>query len=189
MSSVIDQIDRAIAMTAVIVKGIPDDQLAAPTPCPGWDVRTELNHLVGGMRIFAAELTATDPGGAHEDNWLGTDPPAAFAAAADLDHAAWHRPSALEGTVRLGFGAVPAPMAALIHLTEVLVHGVDLAVTTGQEHLVDQQSCADLLAIMRGMDFDAFRRPGMFGPALLAPGDAPAHRHLLAFLGRDLTAR
>lgn len=187
MSNVIDQIDRAIIMTAGIVKGITDDRLAAPTPCPEWDVRTELNHLVGGMRIFAAELTATDAGGAHEDDWLGTDPQAAFAAAADLDRAAWQRPDALDGTVRLGFGAVPGPMAALIHLTEVLVHGVDLAVATGQEHRIDQRPCADLLAIMRGMDFDAFRRPGMFGPALSAPTDAPAHRRLLAFLGRDLS--
>ncbi|WP_214323808.1 TIGR03086 family metal-binding protein [Nonomuraea sediminis] len=186
MSSVIDRIDQAIAMTAGIVKGITDDRLAAPTPCPEWDVRTELNHLVGGMRIFAAELTGTDPAGAHEDDWLGGDPHAAFAVAADLDRAAWHRPGALETTVRLGFGAVPGPMAALIHLTEVLVHGVDLAVATDQEHLVDEQACEHLLTTMRGMDFDAFRRPGMFAAEAPAPAGAPAHRRLLAFLGRDL---
>ncbi|WP_214416492.1 TIGR03086 family metal-binding protein [Sphaerisporangium fuscum] len=185
MTTVIDQIDRALAMTTAVVKGVTGDLLPAPTPCPGWDVRTELNHLVGGMRIFAAELGGTEAGGAHEDDWLGTDPQAAYIAAADLDHAAWHRPDALQGTVRLGFGVVPAPMAALIHLTEVLVHGADLAIATRQETLIDEQACADLLEIMRGMDFEAFRRPGMFGPEVAAPADAPAHRRLLAFLGRD----
>ncbi|MEU7835509.1 MULTISPECIES: TIGR03086 family metal-binding protein [unclassified Nonomuraea] len=185
----IAMIDRALDMTAAIVKGITDSRLHAPTPCAGWDVRTELNHMVGGMRVFAAELTATDAGGEHEDDWLGTDPRAAFATAADLDRAAWHRPAALDTTVRLGFGAVPGPMAALIHLTEVLVHGVDLALATDQEHLVDERSCGELLTIMHGMDFDAFRRPGMFGPSVPAPADAPAHRQLLAFLGRDVPAR
>ncbi|MFI7424848.1 TIGR03086 family metal-binding protein [Nonomuraea sp. NPDC049684] len=188
MNNLIDRIDRAIGMTAAIVTGITGDHLAAPTPCPGWDVRAELNHLVGGMRIFAAQLTGADPGGEHEDDWLGADPPAAFAEAARLDRAAWRRPGALERTVRLGFGAVPGPMAALVHLTEVLAHGADLAIATGQERLVDGQSCDDLLAAMRGMDFDAFRLPGMFGPEVHQAGDAPAHRRLLAFLGRDLSA-
>jgi hypothetical protein len=72
-------------------------------------------------------------------------------------------------------------MAALIHLTEVLVHGADLAIATGQEALLDEHACASLLTVMVGMDFDAFRRPGMFGPALSAPADAPAHRRLLPF--------
>jgi uncharacterized protein (TIGR03086 family) len=186
MTAVIDRIDGALDMTTAIVEGITPDRLGAPTPCPGWDVRTELNHLVGGMRIFAAELTGADPGGRHEDDWLGADPRGAFAAAAALDRAAWHRPDALTATVRLGFGAVPGPMAATIHLTEVLVHGADLAVATGQEHLVDHPACDSLLATMRDMDFDAFRRPGMFGPEVPAPVTAPAHRRLLAFLGRDL---
>ncbi|MBL7489974.1 TIGR03086 family protein [Frankia sp. AgB1.9] len=189
MTTVIDQIDRALDVTATVVKGITGDQLTAPTPCPGWDVRTELNHLVGGMRIFAAELTATDAGGEHEDDWLGTDHHAAFATAAALDRAAWQRPDALDTTVRLGFGPTPGPVAALIHLTEVLAHGADLAVATGQESLLDEDACAGLLAIMTGMDFDAFRRPGMFGPAVPAPRDAPAHRRLLAFLGRTLPPR
>ncbi|MGW4960479.1 TIGR03086 family metal-binding protein [Nonomuraea sp. NPDC004186] len=188
MSSVIEQIDRAIDMTAAIVRGIGPDRLGAVTPCPEWDVRTELNHLVGGMRIFAAELTGTEAGADHESDWLGTDPQGAFAVAADLDRAAWHRPGVLETSVRLGFGTVPGPMAALIHLTEVLVHGVDLALATRQEHLVDQRSCEELLAVMRGMDFDTFRRPGMFGPELPAPADATAHQRLLAFLGRAVTS-
>jgi uncharacterized protein (TIGR03086 family) len=180
----IDRIDAALDMTTAVVAGISATQLATPSLCAEWDVRTELNHLVGGMGIFAAELSGTDAGKAHEDDWLGADPQVAFKTAADLDRAAWHRPNALDTTVRLGFGAVPGRMAAQIHLTEVLVHGVDLAVVTGQEDRIDQQLCAELLATMRGMDFSAFRRPGMFGPERPAPADASAHQQLLAFLGR-----
>jgi uncharacterized protein (TIGR03086 family) len=186
MNDVIERIDRALTATAAIVGGIGAAQLAAPSPCPGWDVRDELNHLVGGMRVFAAELTGTAAGADHDADWLGDDPHAAFDRAAGLDRAAWRRPDALQGTVRLGFGEVPAPMAALIHLTEVLVHGVDLAVATGQDALADDSACDHLLTVMQGMDFGAFRRPGMFGPERPAPAGAPAHRRLLAFLGRDL---
>jgi uncharacterized protein (TIGR03086 family) len=187
MTSVIDRIDQAIDMTALIVKGIDGDQFAGASLCPGWDVRTELNHLVGGMHIFAAELTGTEAGAAHEDDWLGADPQAAYFRAADLDHAAWHHPKDLNTTtVRLGFGEVPGPMAALIHLTELLAHGSDLALATGRHHLIDDALCAELLAVMHGMDFTAFRHPDMFGPAVPSPDDAPAHRQLLAFLGRDL---
>ncbi|MEV0147970.1 MULTISPECIES: TIGR03086 family metal-binding protein [unclassified Nonomuraea] len=188
MPPVIDQIGRAIDMTAAIVDGITDDRLTEPTPSGEWDVRTELNHLVGGMRIFAAELTGTDAGGDHESDWLGADPRGAYAEAAVLDRAAWSRPGALQSTVHLSFGAVPGPKAAVIHLTEVLVHGLDLAVATGQEKLADEPMSEELLEIMLGMDFDVFRRPGMFGPAVPAPAGAPAHRRLLAFLGRELPA-
>ncbi|MFI6925385.1 TIGR03086 family metal-binding protein [Nonomuraea spiralis] len=189
MTSVIDQIDRALAMTGHVVEGLTGDRLAAPTLCPAWDVRTELNHLVGGMRIFAAELTGTDGGAAHEDDWLGDDPRAAFALADSLDRDAWHRPGALDGTVRLGFGELPGPMAALVHLTEVLVHGAGLALATGQEALADDAACDELLTIMLAMDFAAFRRPGMFGPEVPADPADPAHRRLLAFTGRRLPSR
>ncbi|MER6667490.1 hypothetical protein ABT256_23295 [Amycolatopsis japonica] len=87
--------------------------------------------------------------------------------AAELDRAAWHRPDALHTTVHLGF-----------------IHGVDLAVTTGQEELVDQRQCAELLDTMWDMDFGAFRRPGMFRPELAAPDGVAAHWRLLAFAGR-----
>ncbi|GAB0105467.1 TIGR03086 family metal-binding protein [Nocardia sp. JMUB6875] len=183
--SLIDRIDNALGTAGVIVAGIDADQLTRDSLCPGWDIGFELNHLVGGMRIFAAELTGTDPGGDHHDDWLGGDHRAAFAAAAELDRAAWARPGALDTTIRLGFGEVPGPMAAVIHLTEIVVHGIDLAVLTGQEHLIDEEQAEHLLTVMRSMDFDAFRRPGMFGPERPVPADAVAHRRLLGFLGRE----
>ncbi|MES9524330.1 TIGR03086 family metal-binding protein [Streptomyces capoamus] len=188
---VVGSIGRALAMTGAVVEAIDGvGGWSAPTPCPEWDARTTLNHLVGGMRIFAAELTGTDPGGAHHDDWLGTDPSAAYRAAAEADRSAWSHAAPTdaalaEATVRLGFGSVPGPMAALIHLTEILVHGLDLAVAADRTDLIDQHLCEDLLARMRRVDMDAFRRPGMFGPQAPAPADAPAHAKLLAFLGRQ----
>lgn len=184
--TIVDRIDLALTMTGTIVDAVTEAQLAQPSLCVGWDLRTELNHLVGGMRIFAAELTATDPGGEHHDDWLGSDHHTAFTTAADLDHAAWHRPDALDTTIRLGFGAVPGPLGALIHLTEVLVHGIDIAVVTDQLHLVDQDACEQLLNTLRGMDFDVFRGPGLFDPQQSVPADAAAYLRLLAFLGRPV---
>ncbi|MFE7796143.1 TIGR03086 family metal-binding protein [Nocardia sp. NPDC057440] len=184
MNAMINRIDRAIDMTAVVVEAIPADRMTAPTPCVEWDVHDLLNHLVGGMNIFAAQLEGLDPGRDHHGDWLGADPHGAYIAAAAGDSAAWHRPDALEQTVRLGFGLVPGPMAAVIHLTEVLVHGIDLAVATDQERLLDQQLCGEMLAIMRDMGIGNFRTPGMFGPERPTSGDAPAHRELFAYLGR-----
>ncbi|MEU0058643.1 TIGR03086 family metal-binding protein, partial [Streptomyces sp. NPDC006334] len=188
--AVVRRIGRALAMTGSVVEAIDNGGgWSTPTPCPGWDARTTLNHVVGGMQIFAAELTGTDPGGEHHDDWLGTDPTGAYRAATEADRAAWHHATPTDAdlaqaTVRLGFGPVPGPMAALIHLTEVLVHGVDLAIAIDRTDLVDQQLCEDLLTRMRQMDMDAFRRPGMFGPEKPAPESASAHVRLLAFLGR-----
>jgi uncharacterized protein (TIGR03086 family) len=184
MTSVIDRIESALDMASVIIAEVTPEQLAAPSLCAGWDVRAELNHLVGGMRIFAAELCRTDAGAHHDDDWLGDDYKGAFGTAEALDRTAWRRPDALDSNLRLSFGAVPAPMAALIHLSEIVIHGADLAVVTGQEHHIDQCLCEQLLADMREMDFDAFRRPGMFGAEMPAPDTAAAHRRLLAFVGR-----
>jgi uncharacterized protein (TIGR03086 family) len=187
MTTVIDQIVSALDMATKVVGDITQDHLAEKSLCLDWDVRDELNHLVGGMRIFAAELTDTDAGADHHADWLGDNHHDAFIAAAELDRAAWNRPGVLDTTVRLSFGPVPGSLAAVIHLTEIVVHGADLAVVTCQEQQIDQRLCARLLADIRAMDFDAFRRPGMFGDELPEPDSAAPHRRLLAFVGRDLT--
>jgi uncharacterized protein (TIGR03086 family) len=187
VANVIGQIDRAVEATGRVVAGVGDDRLTDPTMCTDWDVRALLNHTVGGMRIFTAQLTGTDAGADHEADWLRTDPRAAYTAAAAADHAAWHLPGALAITVHISLGALPGPLAAVIHLTELCAHGADLAVATGREAALDEDLCEELLATMHGMGgIDAYRMPGVFGPEAPAPAGALPHRRLLAYLGRPV---
>ncbi|WP_280243030.1 TIGR03086 family metal-binding protein [Nocardia abscessus] len=190
MDNVIGQIDRALDATGAIVAAVGGAGLAAPTPCRDWDVRAVLNHTVGGMHIFAAALSGTDAGAEHESDWLGGDPQGAYAAAAEVDRAAWHRPDALDGTVDISLGELPGPAAALVHLTEVVVHGVDIAVAIDRPDLADDELCGELLATMQAMGgIETFRAPGIFGPEVVVTDDEPAHRRLLAYVGREVLAR
>ncbi|HLS76406.1 MAG TPA: TIGR03086 family metal-binding protein [Nocardia sp.] len=185
MQNVLGRIDRALDTTAAIVAEVGDEQLAAATPCAGWDVRTVLDHLVGGMHIFAAKLSGNDTGAGTAEGWLGSDPQAAYAAAAEIDRAAWRRPDVPTATVQLSIGPVPAPAAVQIHLTELVVHGLDLALATGRTDLIDDALCAELLDTMRYYGgIDTYRAAGLFGPALPVDADAPGHRALLAYTGR-----
>jgi uncharacterized protein (TIGR03086 family) len=185
---VIDALEAALATTGTLVAGVAATQWSAPTPCPGWDVRTLTNHLVGGLRIFTAQLTGTDASGEHEDDWLGDSPVAAYTAAATGVLAAWRTPGVMTRTLSISLGDVPAPMGAVIELTEVVVHGLDVAVAAGQEDRVDAGQAAALHDLMLGMGMDSFRVPGVFGPAVPVAADTPPHRQLLAFLGRQLPA-
>ncbi|MEV6429337.1 TIGR03086 family metal-binding protein [Nocardia sp. NPDC051463] len=185
MDSVIDQIDRALDMTGAIVATVDDDRLVAPTPCREWDVRAVLDHVVGGMHLFAAALTGMDAGAEHEDDWLGIDPRAAYAAAAEVDRAAWHRPDVLTATVHISMGDLPGSAAAMVHLTELVVHGVDIALAVHRPDLADDELCAELLAAMQAMGgIDGFRKPGMFDAEVPVAADAPAHQRLLGYVGR-----
>ncbi|MEV0742995.1 TIGR03086 family metal-binding protein [Streptomyces sp. NPDC050549] len=186
--AVVRRIERALAATGLVVAGVAEGQWTNPTPCAEWDARTLLNHTVGGMRIFTAELNGAGPVAEHESDWLGADPRGAYAEAAGADSAAWNRPGALDTTVHISLGALPGPMAALIHFTEICVHGVDLAVATDQRALVDEELCGELLALTRGMGgFDAYRVPGVFGPEVRASADAAPHARLLAYVGRTVS--
>jgi uncharacterized protein (TIGR03086 family) len=189
MQDTVNEIDLALSTTAGLVQRIAAEQWTAPTPCAGWDVATVVNHVVGGMRLYTAELTGIPADGAHEDDWLGNDPLGAYRDAATQVLAAWHTPGAEQHLISLSFGTVPAPLAAIVELTEIVVHGLDVAVATGQEDQVDQAQSGRLLALMTAMGMDRFRAPGIFGPERAAPADAPAHRRLLAFLGRGVPAR
>jgi uncharacterized protein (TIGR03086 family) len=186
-NAVLDGIHRSVQMTGRIVAGIDATQWAAPTPCVEWVVRDVVNHVVGGMRIFAAELTGRSPEADHDSDWLGADPVAAYAAAAELDLAAWRDPAALAGTVTISLGTLPSGFAAVIHLVEVLVHGVDLAVATEQLELVDEELCDEVLSSLVEMGgVDAYRAPGIFGPEVATSSQAEAHQRLSGYLGRHL---
>ncbi|MEU8896478.1 TIGR03086 family metal-binding protein [Nocardia sp. NPDC048505] len=181
---VIGQIDRALDVTGTIVEAVTAAQLAAPTPCRDWDVRAVLNHTVSGMHRVAAALSGM--GAERDDEWVGSDPQGAYAAAAEIDRAAWHRPDALAATMDSPYGTLPGAVVAAMHLTEIVVHGVDVALAIGRADLADDELCAELLSLMHAQGgIEGFRERGLFGPEVAIAADAPGHRRLIAYLGRD----
>ena len=91
----------------------------------------------------------------------------------------------MAGMVTISLGTLPASFAAVIHLLELVGHGVDLAVATEQIDLLDERLCEDVLELLASMGgLDAYRVPGVFGSEVQVDSDAPAHDRLAGYLGR-----
>ena len=176
------------AEVARVVAGVRDDQLADPTPCADTPVAGLLDHLLGLTLAFrlAAEKQPL-PGGpsasadALPDDWRERLP-------RQLDElvAAWRAPQAWKGTAEAGGVTMPAPEMAAVALDEVLVHGWDLAVATGQPYRADDasvQACLGFVEQVNGGGRES--PPGLFGPAVPVPADAPVFHRLLGLTGRD----
>jgi uncharacterized protein (TIGR03086 family) len=98
---------------------------------------------------------------------------------------AFTQPGALDKTVTLPFGQMPAGVALNIAVFDVLTHGVDIARSTGQE-VRDTDLIETALAMGHQMVGPELRIPGVFDAEQPAPADAPAADRLLAFAGRRI---
>ncbi len=172
---------------ARVVAGVRDDQLEKPTPCEGTSVAALLDHLVGLTLAFrhAAEkspLPSRPSASADElvPDWR-TRLPAQLSALAE----AWRAPSAWEGTAEAGGVEMPAPAMAAVALDELVVHGWDLAVATGQTYSVSDADAQACMAFAGAVGESAEERQGLYGPRVPVPADAPALDRLLGLTGRD----
>lgn len=131
-----DQLEASLSVAQSLVAAVRPEQWAAPTPCSEWDVRALVAHLVVGNQRFAALVsgatTLEELRGAAVGDVLGDDPVRAFDTAAEAVLAAFRLPGALDRLVTIPFGTVPGAVALNLRLTEVLVHGWDLARATSQ---------------------------------------------------------
>jgi uncharacterized protein (TIGR03086 family) len=176
------------AEVARVVAGVRNDQLTDPTPCAGTSVAALLDHLDGLTVAFrrAAEK-APQAGGPSADaahlapDWRTRLPEQLGALAA-----AWRAPGATDGLTEIAGIRMPAAATALVALNEVLIHGWDLAVATGQDYRADPaavQAC-----LQYGQEFAAGApeaRDEMYGPVVPVPDDAPVLDRLLGQTGRD----
>jgi uncharacterized protein (TIGR03086 family) len=81
---------------------------------------------------------------------------------------------------------MPAGIAALVALDEVVVHGWDLARATGQPYEPDEPAVLASLAFAEGFEAPAGAADGgPFGPPVPVPPDAPALDRLAGATGRD----
>lgn len=181
----VSQLARALDATGRVVNAVTADQWTAATPCTDWTAADLLRHLVLGNSRFAAAVSGETP---PEDTGPDTELPAAYRESAATLLTAFGAPGALERMVTVPFGTVPGAVAMHLRVTEVLVHGWDLAQATGQlaefpadiaeQELVFSQSALEQLP--------PDRRP--FAPPQQVAPHAPAIERLAACLGRSVAA-
>ena len=81
---------------------------------------------------------------------------------------------------------MPAEVAALVALDEVVVHGWDLARSTGQGYDADDAAVAACLAFVASFEAPAEGDDGgLFGPPVAVPDDARVLDRLIGATGRD----
>ena len=186
MAGIDDLHERALAGTRVVVAGIAPEQWEAPTPCADWDVRALLNHVVTGnwwASELAAGRTIADVGDRLDGDVLGDDPLAAYDGSSDAADAAFQAPGALEAPCAVSYGPVPGSVYAGHRFLDVLVHGWDLAVATGQATRLAPDLVEAAWEVL-APDLAAFQGSGMMGEAVAVPADADPQTRLLGALGR-----
>ncbi len=184
-SDLLAALDRAIAGTDRLIAGIDTHQWSAPTPCTEWDVRALVTHVTTSMLNFAALVRGEpQPDGTADDQV--DDPVAAYRSAAAAMRAAFGAPGALDRIYPSPIG--PAPGSVLVHLriTELLVHGWDLARATGQPADLPADVAEGELTVWRAQFRDGVPNGLPFAPARPVAAHAPTIDHLAAFLGRPV---
>jgi uncharacterized protein (TIGR03086 family) len=178
---------RALQATGRIVAGVRDDQWHDPTPCPDWDVRALLNHVVAGnkwVRPLVGGETIAGVGDRLDGDLVGHSPLMAYEASAAEADDAFCGEGAMEAACAVSYGPVPGSVYCGHRFVDVLVHGWDLARATGQDRALDPELVGACLEVIEP-ERKILAASGVFGsPAEPAP-DADPQTRLLAYLGRE----
>jgi uncharacterized protein (TIGR03086 family) len=182
-------IAAATARATAVARAIRPDQLDLPTPCGEWDVRRLVNHLVYWAGIVSERMARKEPMPTEAEVTEDTDHTAGDFAGRFAEHAgqaarAWAEPGALKGPTEMAGTSMPAEQAAALMLGELVVHGWDLAVATGQAYDCAPDVAERMVAVLAGIA-PMGRSYGVFGDEVPVPGDARALDRALGLSGRD----
>ncbi len=178
---------RALDRVDGIVAAVRPGQEALPTPCPGWDVRALVGHLVDGQVQVTAMLRGTPPPAPATD-------PAGLARRAGTDLAATGRQAGRASRAALAavpddavvptpMGEVPVPVLLGTAVIEPLLHGWDLATALGVATDLDPETAEVTLAGVRALG-PQLAGTGMYAAALPLSDGMTAQEQLRALTGR-----
>jgi uncharacterized protein (TIGR03086 family) len=179
-------LERALDQTAALVEETGASQAGLATPCVGWDVRTLVQHLTGqDLRNFLVVARGGSPDVRAPADELGEDWTAAFRDRAAPLRAEW-RAADLDREVPVPGGSAPLRSRANGQITELTVHGWDLAMATGQRDGLDPALAEYALGWSRQTLRPESRGPGKpYGLEVPVSPDAPAYQRLAGWFGRD----
>jgi uncharacterized protein (TIGR03086 family) len=177
---------RALDSCRRAVAGVGDDQWDQQSDCEDWTVRELVNHIVTG-NYWAAELAAglsiEDVGDRLDGDVLGTDPLRAYDDSSMVAAAAFRAPGAMEAPCAVSYGPVPGEVYCGHRFLDVLIHGWDVASSTGQDTTLEPELVEACFEVIEPQ-MEMLRGSGMFGTPAEVPEGASRQTQLLAVLGR-----
>jgi uncharacterized protein (TIGR03086 family) len=165
-----------------LISGIANEQLSAPTPCTEYTVGDLIEHVdlvAQGATALARCSEFPDTGCSHlESDWQDTF--------VDHLHAvgeAWDDPKAWEGSGNVPGSDLSNATWGKITLTELVVHGWDIATAIGRPFDLPEQTlraCLDHVAVF----VPNAPLPDLWGPPVEIPPDAALLVRILSVTGR-----
>jgi uncharacterized protein (TIGR03086 family) len=190
----LDLLARALDATGGLVEGVTDEQWLLPTVCPDWTVRALLSHVVAGNRMFTGLLRG-EPFPSPEQlqqlrdaDQLGDDPVATYHAVGGVMQDAFSQADMLTRPCASPFGDMPGIGLLHIRVTEMLVHGWDIAQATGQPAALPEDVVAIELQFAQAQFASLPTGGTRFAPSRPVADDAPAIDQLVGLLGREVAA-
>jgi uncharacterized protein (TIGR03086 family) len=181
------ELTDAADAAARTVDHVTPAQFGGPTPCAEWDVRTLLNHLIL-WTSHSLERRAQGESVAPElmeiDFAAEPDFAAAYRAQLARALAAWADPAVWERELDMMGTRTPAADVGALIIAELVLHGWDLAVATGQDYSVSDRAAEAALGAVEA-NAELFREYKGFAEPVPTAAGAPLLDRLLALSGRD----
>jgi uncharacterized protein (TIGR03086 family) len=173
---------RAQDTFAHVLVNVTSDQLSSPTPCPEWDVKALIGHVIAGnQRVVERAGGNVAP--------LPEDLGAAHRSSAKAAQETFAEPQGLARTYPLPIGELPGTAFIELRTSDLLAHAWDLATATGLPTDLDPELAEYVLAFSKQM----MSRPGLrgdgrpFGEEQPCGDERSAADRVAAFLGRKLS--
>jgi uncharacterized protein (TIGR03086 family) len=174
-----------------LIHRVRDNQLDNPTPCSKTSLGDLIDHVEGFTVAFTAAATKTSPpegspGPGADASRLGSDWRVRIAKRLAGLAQAWDQPESWTGMTRAGGQDLPAEVAGVVALDEVIVHSWDIAVASGQPFACKPDLVQAALGFVRPIaEQNPGGTPGLFGPAADVTEEASDLDVLIALTGRQ----
>jgi len=179
-------IREAVSATTYLANVISADNGSNETPCEQFNLHELVTHMSGVFAVSAAAATKSGPIDRPSPQAISGDGPGSALAEWSSKMAdAWATPDAFEGRTHLGDREMSAFIAGHITLFEILVHGWDLAMATGQQLELSMELAAASLVTAQRLCTEPARDAGAFGVEVTAPSQSGPFERALALAGRD----
>ncbi len=181
-----EQLAHILPTLCATVDRIQTMQMNDPTPCSEFTVHGVMNHMMTGASTFAYGFRGEQAPEVKAPGVYGWVPAAEFREVMDGLLAAVNSPGAMDRSMSTPMGDMPGSTFARLVAFDGLMHGWDLASSTGQAFDLPPQVIAAVDEFARSALTPEMRDGDMFKNETTAPDDASQLERLVAFSGRSL---